>query len=87
MRLGRAVRGAGAAVEATVIWRGVCAVCGEPVLGASDDGTLDLPAGDEAVVHLMCLCFRGAGATLADEELIFPAVRAGFENASSGVGQ
>jgi hypothetical protein len=37
-------------------WQGVCAACGEPVKGGTDDGTLDLPADGQKVICLACLC-------------------------------
>ena len=41
-----------------MIWHSTCALCGEYVTGGSDDGTLDLPAGGEAVVCLTCVAFE-----------------------------
>ena len=37
-------------------WHGICSVCGEPVAGGTDNGTLDVPAGEQKVICLTCRC-------------------------------
>jgi len=46
-------------LEETMTWHGICSVCGEPVAGGTDNGTLEVPADSQTVVCLACLCLYG----------------------------
>ncbi len=39
-------------------WHGTCARCGATVTGATDGGELDIPAGQQEVICLACLCLE-----------------------------
>lgn len=71
-------------------FRGECPCCGEPVSGLADPyagATVPQPGRGEVPLCLMCLLFPDAAGAALAHELIYPAVRAGFENADSGIGQ